>query len=104
MNKAEIKTLKQLLTVLKTLPFKDDIQRNDIVCSLIGHSNIQTSFFGYYNCGRCSQQLGDSLGSFYSGAETAVVIGHNCKKCKENYKKCDWKDKLYVEDPFAKTP
>lgn len=98
----EIKTKKDLLDILSKIPIKDKSQRNYIICSLIGHSRICTTCFGYRYCGRCSQQLGDSLGSIDPGAKGAVIIGHNCDVCVENYKKCDWKDKLYVENPFKK--
>lgn len=74
-------------------------QRNSIICSLIGHSNIQTTFFGYHNCGRCGEQVGDSLGGIYFNNDE-VIIGHNCDTCRDNFKKCTWKDKLYVKDPF----
>jgi len=78
-------------------------QRNKIVCGLVGHSRIQELCFGYYTCGRCDAQVGDSLGSVYLGAETAVVIGHNCTKCRENYKTLTGLDKLYVPNPFKRT-
>jgi hypothetical protein len=58
--------------------------------------------FGYRSCGRCGAQLGDNLGSVDYGQATAVIIGHNCKVCKKNYKDCTWKDKLYVINPFTK--
>ena len=73
-----------------------------IFCILFGHSRICTTCFGYRYCGRCELQLGDSLGSMDFGVKEAVIIGHKCKQCKKNYKKCSWKDKLFVEDPFKK--
>ena len=71
------------------------------ICALVGHSRIQTQCFGYYNCARCDAQVGDSLGSVYPGAETAVIVGHNCEKCRANAKALTWKDKLRSPDPFA---
>ena len=71
-----------------------------IVCALIGHSKIQTACFGYYYCGRCSDQVGDALGSIYPQAEQAVIIGHNCETCRKNYKKMTWRDKFMVPYPF----
>ena len=103
MKKKEIKTKQELLKILKTLPITDKDHRNSVICSLIGHSNISTTCFGYRNCGRCGDQLGDSLGGVDYGIKEAVIVGHKCKVCKENYKKCDWKDKLYVPDPFKKS-
>lgn len=70
-----------------------------IICVLIGHSRIESTFFGYHYCGRCGDQTGDSLVSIYSG-EDSVIIGHNCDKCRENYSKMNWKHKLFVGNPF----
>jgi len=100
--KKEIKTKKELSKILAKIPIKNKQQRNDLICSLIGHSRISTTCFGYRYCGRCGVQLGDSLGSADYGIKEAVIIGHNCDICRENYKKCDWKDKLYVKNPFTK--
>lgn len=71
------------------------------VCALVGHSRIQTHCFGYYNCARCGQQVGDTLAGSYSGAEKAVVVGHNCDTCRENAKALTWRDTLLAPDPFA---
>lgn len=98
--KKEIKTKADLMKVMKSIPIKDKAQRNSIVCSLIGHSWICTTFFGYRYCGRCGAQLGDCLGSYDPGAKKCVIIGHKCETCVANYKKCTWKDKLYVKNPF----
>lgn len=88
---------------LKVLrPFENKRQRNEIVCALIGHSRIQETCFGYYNCSRCGQQLGDTLGGFYPFASEVVIVGHDCRVCRKNYKKCTWRDKLYCPDPFKK--
>jgi hypothetical protein len=100
--KKEITSKTQLLKILKGIPIKDDTQRNSIVCSLIGHSWICTAFFGYRYCGRCGDQLGDSLASIDPGVTRAVIVGHNCKVCRTNYKNCTWRDKLYAPDPFKK--
>ena len=92
-------TKKNLMKKIKAMGNITKDQRNKIVCSLIGHSKIQTYYFGYYNCGRCDDQVGDSLGGVYSG-EDMVIIDHNCETCRKNYLKCTWRDKLYVPDPF----
>ena len=84
----------------KIAGFDLDTQRK-MVCAMLGHSRIQSVFFGYYSCGRCDTQLGDALGSVYFGAETAVIIGHNCDKCRENAKMLTWRDRLLTPDPFA---
>jgi len=71
-----------------------------MVCVLFGHSNIQETCFGYFNCARCGDQVGDTLGSIYPNAVNVVIVGHNCKKCKANYKKLTWKDKFLAPNPF----
>lgn len=85
---------------LKAMGKLDAEKRNAIVCAMLGHSRIQSTCFGYYHCGRCDAQVGDSLGSMYPGAEKAVVIGHNCKTCRANFKELGWQHKLYAPDPF----
>lgn len=95
-------TKTELLKKLKLLQPKTLSQRNTLTCALIGHSRIQTVFFGYYSCARCGDQLGDTLGSVYSEASNAVIVGHNCKTCRKNYKQLMWKDKLYAPNPFEK--
>jgi len=72
-----------------------------IFCAMFRHSMIQDQCFGYFYCGRCSDQVGDSLASVYS-AENVVVINHNCKRCLTNYKSCTWIDKFMVPWPFKK--
>ena len=94
---------KELMEKLKILDIKDKSKRNSVVCSLIGHSKISTTCFGYRYCGRCGDQVGDNLGSIDYGQKTCVIIGHNCKTCRKNYKKCTWRDKLYCPNPFTKT-
>lgn len=97
----EIKTLKQLEQKLSALGEMSNEQRADVVCSLIGHSRIQTTCFGYFYCGRCEAQLGDTLGGTYS-AENIVIVNHNCEKCRTNFDKCDWRDMYLAPDPFSK--
>jgi methionyl-tRNA synthetase len=71
-----------------------------LACIWLGHSMIMTSFFGYHYCGRCGETLGDTLAGSFPQGNYAVIIGHNCEKCKENYENMTWKDKLFVPDPF----
>lgn len=78
----------------------NDEEAKRIACALLGHSKIQTTFFGYYYCARCGEQVGDSLGSTYSGAETAVIVGHACDVCRANYAALDWKHKVLAPEPF----
>jgi len=72
-----------------------------VFCALFGHTKIQSQFFGYWYCGRCGEQLGDSLGGVYS-AEDVVIIGHNCETCRKNHKKLKWHEKILVPNPFKK--
>ena len=95
-TKTKANTKREVMRRVKGL---DADKRAAIVCALVGHSRIQTAFFGYYNCGRCGAQVGDSLGGVYPGAETAVVIGHACDTCRENAKSLTWRDTLYAPDP-----
>lgn len=76
-------------------------QRNEIVCALIGHSNILTGCFGYISCARCEAQVGDTLAGSYWNAD-AVVVGHDCADCRKNAKRLTWRDTLYAPDPFPK--
>lgn len=100
--KKEIKSAKELREVLKKIPYENSVHRNKIVCSLIGHSRISTICFGYRNCARCGEQLGDNLGSIDYARDKAVIVNHNCKICRKNYKECTWKDKIYTPNPFTK--
>jgi len=68
-----------------------------ILCVLVGHSRICTSWFGYRYCGRCGDLLGDSLASQDMGLPTAVIVEHSaCAICGENKKQLTWKDKLFA--------
>lgn len=94
-------TQEELLQKIEAVQPENEAQRNQIVCTLIGHSRIQTICFGYYYCARCGDQVGDTLASIYPGAEKAVVVGHNCETCRANYAECTWEDTLFAPDPFA---
>lgn len=98
----EITSRKQLIEKLKLLDLPRDT-RNSVVCSLIGHSLIQTHCFGYFNCARCGTQVGDNLASTHLQAEKTVIVGHDCTMCRENFKKLTWRDKVYSPNPFTKT-
>jgi DNA-directed RNA polymerase subunit RPC12/RpoP len=71
----------------------------EIICIFIGHSKIVTNCFGYISCARCGAQIGDALGGVWNG-ENAVIVGHNCDICQNNYKKLSWKDKILCPNPF----
>ena len=94
----------ELLAKLELLELESETIRNNVTCGMIGHSKIQTHFFGYYYCARCGEQVGDTLGGYYPQASEVVVVGHKCDKCVENYKSITWMDKLFCPDPFADDP
>lgn len=70
-------------------------QRTSVCCGLLGHSRIQKTFFGYWNCARCGQQVGDSLGGAYSG-KGVFLLGHNCAECRKVRKLLTWRDTLCI--------
>lgn len=92
-------TKPELMLKIKALGKITKEQRNEIICSFIGHSNILTGCFGYMSCARCNAQIGDTIGGSYSN-DKAVIVGHNCDVCQSNFKKLTWQDKLYVVNPF----
>lgn len=98
-NNTKIKTLRDLKSKLSALGDLDEDTKKSVVCSLIGHSNIQTWCFGYVSCARCGDQVGDSLMGLYRNGKQ-VIVGHNCEVCQENYAKMTWKDKYMAPDPF----
>ena len=42
-------------------------QEAQIYCIKHGHAKYFWSFFGYAHCGRCGEQIGDSLAGVFSG-------------------------------------
>lgn len=76
----------------------EDTQKK-MVCALVGHSRIQEHFWGYWYCGRCGIQMGDSLCSEYDGKKI-VIIGHDCHVCRDNAKNLTWMDTFMAPDPF----
>lgn len=71
----------------------------EIYCVLVGHSKIQTTCFGYVHCARCEAQIGDRLGSIFDMTDS-VIVGHNCDRCQENYKKLLFSKKFLCPNPF----
>jgi hypothetical protein len=94
-------TKKELEEKLAALGKISDEKKRDVVCALIGHSDIITMCFGYVNCARCGAQIGDTLGGS-SDISGCVVVGRHrrdkriCRSCKKNFKKMDWKDKYLL--------
>ena len=87
--------------VLQRIKGLDEKTQKKMVCALAGHSRIQTTFFGYFYCGRCGEQVGDKLAASYDSSQV-VVVGHDCQQCHENAKAFTWKDTLLAPDPFVK--
>lgn len=79
-----------------------DSRTPDVVCALIGHSNIITSCFGYIHCARCEEQIGDTIGGVYHNPR-AVLVGHDCETCRTNYAALDWVDKFMTPHPFPES-
>jgi hypothetical protein len=73
-----------------------------MLCAKHGHTRVSTIFWGYRHCARCGAQVGDTLGSIDPGRETAVIVGHNCKQCRSNWKKLAPHEKLLIPNPFKK--
>ena len=90
-------TLEEVQTRIEGLP---EDQQQKIVCALVGHSNIEDTFWGYWHCGRCEAQVGDSLGGAYFNSRR-VLMGHNCETCRENYEMLSWRDTFMAPDPFT---
>ena len=74
--------------------------KRKVYCARHGHSNVETMCFGYHYCGRCGDQVGDSLGGCYQN-ENACVVGHNCPICKDNARKLTSRDKQLLPDDAA---
>ena len=94
-----MKTQEELQTKLDALGELTYLERNRVTCVLIGHSRVVSMCFGYVECERCCDQIGDTLGGMADLSE-CVVIGHACDVCRENWEKLTWKDKLFVGNPF----
>ena len=71
-----------------------------IFCVIFGHTNIHYVWFGYHDCARCGERLGDSLASIYFN-DSVVATGHNCEQCRTNYKKLRWHEKILAPYPFT---
>ncbi len=65
------------------------------VCAWFGHSRVATGFFGYQYCGRCSHQIGDSLGGV--GVTNLYFPVHGSQDCCREIKaSLTWKDWFMV--------
>ena len=69
-----------------------------VYCAVFGHSDLIDGCIGYMYCGRCSAQLGDTLGGIYRN-ERAVIRGHGCDTCRENWTKMPMRSRLLAGSP-----
>lgn len=58
------------------------LQEAQIYCIKNGHADYISMCFGYVHCGRCNEQIGDTLAGIYNTTDK-MIIGHKCKKCDE---------------------
>ena len=68
-------------------------QRRSVICSLVGHSKVIETCFGYVHCARCDAQIGDTLCGVFDG-DGCVIVDHDCPKCKAAAVNLDWRDLL----------
>lgn len=91
-------TKKSVLSILKKVP---EARRASTLCGLVGHTRLTTYYFGYLNCGRCGEQVGDCLAG---SPRTGLVVerhgrgkkGAGCD-CRETAKTLTWRDTLLVK-------
>ena len=86
--------------VLRRVKGLEGKQRGAVVCALVGHSKIIEMCAGYVSCARCEATIGDRLGGCFDTTRH-VIVGHNCKECRKNYKSLTWTDKLFAKNPFS---
>lgn len=84
-------------SVQKALDDPDLIRAAKILCAVFGHPPVVTTCFGYINCARCGEQLGDSLGGGRSVGSEQMIIGHDCEGCRAVEKKLRPIDRLLTE-------
>lgn len=71
-----------------------------VFCAVFRHSLIVTNCIGYKSCARCEAQVGDSLAGVWVNTK-AVIFGHNCTVCNDNYSKMRWRDRMFVRNPMT---
>ena len=72
-----------------------------LLCLIFGHPPVYNGCFGYMHCARCGELLGDTIGGAFQD-ERAVVVGHGCDTCRENYRGLKWHERLLIPRPFPK--
>ena len=67
-------------------------QKAQIYCIKHGHADYIWNFFGYVHCGRCGEQIGDTLAGVFD-TTNKIFVGHKCKTCSKLKKKLSSLDK-----------
>ncbi len=67
-------------------------QKAQIYCIKHGHANYITMCFGYVHCGRCEEQIGDTLAGIFD-TSNSIFVGHKCKTCDKLKRKLSSLDK-----------
>lgn len=67
-------------------------QEASIYCIKHGHADYIWTFFGYVHCGRCGDQIGDTLAGVFD-TKKMIVVGHKCKMCSSLKRKLNKLDK-----------
>ena len=60
-------------------------QKAKIYCIKNEHAKYATNCMGYIYCGRCGEQIGDTLMGIFDLKEFAIV-NHKCKLCDDIFK------------------
>lgn len=71
------------------------VQEAEIYCVKNGHADYIYKCWGYVHCGRCGQQIGDTLGGVFPCDKIIEVAcdASPCKHCDPIYKKLSKMDK-----------
>ena len=94
-------TKREVQAKIRALGDVPDQVKKDLVCSLVGHSNIVTLYFGEVCCSRCGRRIGDTLASVFD-LRPCVIVDHDCERCHMNYGGMGWKDTWLAMNPFPK--
>lgn len=73
----------------------------EITCVLLGHSRIMNYCFGECSCARCNEVIHDTFEGPVNVSD-CVFMEHDCARCRANYKKLSWKDKIFTPYPFPR--
>lgn len=60
----------------------DLVRAAKVLCAVFGHPPVVTVCFGYINCARCGELVGDSLGGGGTVGDKRMVLNHDCEDCR----------------------